>query len=95
VELQLSMLDFLDVKKRCHAIYEILRLRVGDAEEGKEEIEEGKEKAKREAMKTKMLPLPRACPVWVAAKLREELAAGDTGGRVVRPKAGEEVPVAG
>jgi len=39
VELQLSMLDFLDVKKRCHAIYEILRLRVGEDVEKK-----GKEK---------------------------------------------------
>lgn len=41
VELQLSMLDFLDVKKRCHAIYEIMRLRV----EGEVEVEEGEEVA--------------------------------------------------
>jgi len=48
VELQLSMMDFLDVKKRCHAIYEILRL---------EMEEESKNDEK------KFLPLPRACPV--------------------------------
>src|SRR5205085_1928011 len=30
VELQLSMQDFLDVKTRCHALYEILRLQVDD-----------------------------------------------------------------
>jgi len=73
VELQLSMLDFLDVKKRCHAIYEILRLRVEEEAEkkGKEkeeveekaEREEGGQEKQKEAMMTKMLPLPRACPV--------------------------------
>jgi len=80
VELQLSMLDFLEVKKRCHPIYEILRLRVEDAEkkgkkqqevekdkgEAKREAEgEGQEEEEKEAMMTttKMLPLPRACPV--------------------------------
>lgn len=68
------MRDFLDVKKRCHVIYEILRLRVDSKKEANNNngvnvdhsANHSPNRSKRDnnadTTTSFFLPLPRACP---------------------------------